>query len=391
MSNPLQTQFNDLRTTLNSRHLERYDEIDIALTSLLSRYHFVLIGPPGTAKSMLIEDLTGIFDATIFKYLLTKYTTPEELFGPPDLKLIREGEFVRIIDGKLPTCHIAFIDEIFKGNSAILNSQLTIMNERQFDNGRKRIDVPLITLAGASNELPEGEELNALFDRFQFRKVVDYIHEPGNFVRMMTHDFDGDTLPEMSLDQLEAAQTEVLQVKVPTEVTDTVHEIRADLQLQGILPSDRRFRQSLRALQAFAWLAGRDVVDDSDFTILQHMFWTAPQEQKTVSRIILDHTNPLELEAQEIIDMVDEIAAALAEGLRAAAADEAQEQTLTKQGIEWFSRIRKLSEQQKTLARKATQQGRQIARIQQAKDRIVRVGSDIASKVIGIESLEGEI
>lgn len=391
MTSTQQTNFDGLRTTLNGRHLERYDEIDIAMVSLLARYHFVLIGPPGTAKSMLIEDLVNVFDARIFKYLLTKYTTPEELFGPPNLAKIREGEFERIIEDKLPTADLAYIDEIFKGNSAILNSQLTLMNERAFDNGRKRIKVPLITLAGASNELPEGEELGALFDRFHFRKVVDYIHEPGNFVRMMTHDFDGDELPSLTLSDLEEAQKEVNAVKVPTEVTDTVHEIRSDLRLQGIIPSDRRFRQSLQALKAFAWMSGRDTVDDSDFTILQHMFWTQPQEQKTVSRTILDHTNPLELEAQEIIDMVDEIAASLAEGLRAAQADASAEQTLTKQGIEWFGRIRKLSEQQKKLARKAEQQGRKIARISQAKDRIVRVGSEIGSKVIGLDSLDGDL
>jgi MoxR-like ATPase len=208
---------------------------------------------------------------------------------------------------------------------------------------------------------------------------------------MMTTDFDTLPLPEMSLADLTAAQTEVAAVSIPTEVTDTMNEIRTDLRLQGIIPSDRRFRQSLRSLQAFAWLNERDVVDDSDFTILQHMFWTAPQEQKSVSRVILDHTNPLELEAQEIIDMVDEIAASLAEALRAAAADSAAETTLTKQGIEWFGRIRKLSEQQRKLARKAEQQGRKIARINMAHDRIVRVGTDIGQKVIGLDSLDGDL
>jgi MoxR-like ATPase len=387
----LSIKFDALRGALNTRHVERYDEIDIALTSLLSRYHFVLIGPPGTAKSMLIEDLTTVFDATIFKYLLTKYTTPEELFGPPNLKAIREGEYIRITEGKLPECDLAFIDEIFKGNSAILNAQLTIMNERMFDNGRTRNPVPLITLAGASNELPDGEELNALFDRFHFRKVVDYIHEPGNFVRMMTSDFDALPLPNLSLAELQDAHNEVNAVDVPKEVTDTVQEIRSDLRLAGILPSDRRFRQSLRSLQAYAWLNDRDVVDDSDFTILQHMFWTIPQEAKTVSRIILDHTNPLELEAQEMIDLVDEIAAQLGEALRESKKGGEAEATLTKQGIEWFGRVRKLSEQQKKLARKAEQQGRKVARIQQAKDRIVRVGTDIGTKILNLDSLDGDI
>jgi MoxR-like ATPase len=265
------------------------------------------------------------------------------------------------------------------------------MNERMFDNGRTRNPVPLITLAGASNELPDGEELNALFDRFHFRKVVDYIHEPGNFIRMMTSDYDALPLPELSLPELQEAHAEVDAVRVPKEVTDTVQEIRSDLRLAGILPSDRRFRQSLRSLQAYAWLNHRDVVDDSDFTILQHMFWTIPQETKTVSRIILDHTNPLELEAQEMIDLVDEIAAQLGEALRESKKGGEAEASLTKQGIEWFGRVRKLSEQQKKLARKAEQQGRKVARIQQAKDRIVRVGTDIGTKILNLDSLDGDI
>ena len=381
-------KFVELREGLNQRHFERYDEIDIALNAILSRFHFVLIGPPGTAKSMLIEDLTNVFDGDMFKYLLTKYTTPEELFGPWDLNLLKQGKYERIVDGKLPDSEVAFLDEIFKANSAILNALLTAMNEREFDNGTQRIRIPLITVAGASNELPEGEELNAMFDRFHFRKVVDYIREPSNFMKMLQYDPADTQLPTITIQELHQAQADIKNVEVSKEITETVHAIRADLQLEGIIPSDRRFRQSLTVLRSHAWLDERDHVDDTDFTILQHMLWTQPQEQKPVSRVILTHTNPLELEAQEIIDLVDEIAHDLQQAVQKAKSNPDEAQNLAKQGIEWFTRTKKLGENVKKLEQKAKRQNRNVPRITQARDRLVEVARAIGQQTIGLDTFE---
>lgn len=388
-TNPtVRDKFVELREGLNQRHFERYDEIDIALNSFLCRYHFVLIGPPGTAKSMLIEDLTNTFHGKMFKYLLTKYTTPEELFGPWDLSLLKQGKYERIVDGKIPTADAAFLDEVFKANSAILNSLLTAMNERAFDNGTNRMPIPLITVAGASNELPEGEELNAMFDRFHFRKVVDYIREPTNFMSMLQYDPESITLPSITTEELLEAQNELAQVNIPKEITETIHAIRADLDLEGIVPSDRRFRQSLKVLQAHAWLDERDTVDDADFSILQHMLWTQPQEMKPVSRVILTHTNPLELEAQEIIDMVDEIAHDLTQAVQRANSNPEEAQNLAKQGIEWFTRTKKLGETIKKLEAKAAKQGRNVPRIAQARDRLVQVARNIGQQTIGLDTFD---
>lgn len=387
-SQSVRDKFVELREALNQRHFERYDEIDIALNAFLTRYHFVLIGPPGTAKSMLIEDMTNVFQGNMFRYLLTKYTTPEELFGPWDLSLLKEGQYERIIREKLPSADVAFLDEIFKANSAILNSLLTAMNERMFDNGTQRIRIPLITVAGASNELPEGEELNAMFDRFHFRKVVDYIREPSNFMSMLQYNPEDVQLPTITVDELREAQKEVDQVTIPKEVTETIHAIRADLDLEGIIPSDRRFRQSLSVLRAHAWLDERDVADDADFTILQHMLWTQPQEMKPVSRVILSHTNPLELEAQEIIDLVDEIAHDLQQAVQRANSNPEEAQNLAKQGIEWFTRTKKLGETVKKLEAKAKKQGRNVPRINQARDRLVQVARNIGQQTIGLDTFE---
>src|SRR3990172_9223884 len=161
-------QLRCIRDELAQTFLERSEVIDGALAALLAGQHVLLIGPPGTAK-----------------WLLTKFTTPEELFGAVSLRALENDEYRRVTTHKLPEAHIAFLDEVFKANSSILNSILTLMNERRFHNGRDPIDVPLITLFGASNELPEEDELQALYDRFLLRFVVGYVKEDFRFLRML--------------------------------------------------------------------------------------------------------------------------------------------------------------------------------------------------------------
>lgn len=137
----------------------------------------MLLGPPGTAKSELGRRLSSVCGdgGIFFERLLTRFSVPEELFGPLSMKGLENDEYVRQIDGYLPTATVAFVDEVFKANSAILNSLLTILNERLFDNGNKRVEVPLLCLVGASNELPESEELDALYDRFLLRSCVEQV------------------------------------------------------------------------------------------------------------------------------------------------------------------------------------------------------------------------
>src|SRR3954469_5653158 len=257
-----QEKLKTLREELRQMFLERGELIDGALSALVCSQHVLIIGPPGTAKSMLADEICRrIEGANYFQWLLTRFTTPEEIFGAVSLKALEQDDYRRVTTRKLPEAHIAFLDEIFKANSSILNAILTLINERLFHNGKEVARVPLLTLFGASNELPEEEELTALYDRFLLRFVVGYIAEDFRFLRML----ESNKSPErttLTLAELLEVQNQVRQVAIPAHVYRAIADIRRQLNKKNILASDRRYRQALAMLQAHAYVDGEKKVHE---------------------------------------------------------------------------------------------------------------------------------
>ncbi|KAG2429170.1 hypothetical protein HYH02_014105 [Chlamydomonas schloesseri] len=275
--------------------VERDAEVRLLLLAAMAGEHILLIGPPGTAKSEVGRRLNALIDGTYFERLLTRFSVPEELFGPLSMRALEEDQYIRQVDGYLPTAEVAFIDEIFKANSAILNTLLTLINERLFDNGNRRVPVPLISMVGASNELPESEELDALYDRFLVRRAVRQV-SPSGVAQMLTY-YSGSegsasaaaqraaSIPQSMLltradiDSCKAAA--LSSVRVPPAVIQMVTDLRTYLQEKMEPPvyvSDRRLVKSIQLLQVAAYCNGRESVTEYDCLLLQHVLWQRPEQ-----------------------------------------------------------------------------------------------------------------
>jgi MoxR-like ATPase len=299
-----------LRHELKGLFVERDEFVDGALAALLARQHVLLIGPPGSGKSMLVHALCErIAGASYFHWLLTKFTTPEELFGPVSLQGLEQDRYYRITDGKLPKAHIAFLDEIFQANSAILNALLSLINERIYHNDATPTPVPLNTLFGASNLLPESRDLDCLFDRFLFRYQVDYIEESDGFRSMLEAPDEVRGSAALSLADLEQARADAARVTLGEQVVASLTEIRSRIRGRGLVVSDRRFRLCLSGLRAHAYLAGRSCVEARDLRLLGHMLWSVPEERGPIEEIITAVVAPKLHAALQIMHQADDVVA----------------------------------------------------------------------------------
>lgn len=380
MSN-LSDKFIALEESVNNAVLERPEEVHTAILALLSRHHHFQVGPPGVAKSFLVEEIMsnigGLPKDGYFKWLMTKFTVPEELFGGPDFALLRDkGIYKRVTDKKLPTAHFAFIDETFKAGSSILNSLLKIMNEREFDNVDDDPAVPLLSLFGASNELAATNELDALADRFMFWHYVQPVKDISSFMAMLGSDHKrGEKI--VTLDEIVTAQAEVAQVVIPDDVKKVLWDLRQKFAEAEITVSDRKFYNSLAVIKAEAWLDGRDQAEISDTKSLQHCFWRDPAQIAPVRKIVLDLADPLEKEA---LDLLADLNKAY-EQYTTALKDSSSRSEKVKASVELVGKLQNVRAEAEVLKQKQETIGRRCAAITRVEKRRKEISAEMSESM----------
>lgn len=306
----LQAKFAETEDSMNGRLVERGVLTRVLLLALIGKLDVFGLGEPGVAKTLSVTTLADHIEDLpsngYFWRLLTKFSTPPELFGPPDLAAMDEGVWRHQTDNTMVDALFVLLDECFKANSAILNALLTIMNEGVFHN-----DVPVESNNWVrfclSNEMPQGEELNALFDRLDFRVIVERIQSSSGFVQMLKSKALGPIVPTLTVADITAAQDEVKKVEISDDVYDGILTLRNNLKKDGVEPSDRRFARSLEVIRASAWLRGSNVAEIDDMRDLRHVLWSTRDEKGTVDVNVLQLASPLDAKAMELRDEVDKL------------------------------------------------------------------------------------
>jgi MoxR-like ATPase len=298
-----------IETEMRMQFINRDVEIRGMLLGALTKENVMLLGPPGTAKSVMASRFASYLNSNHFEWLLTQFTTPEELFGPIDMAMLEQSVYRRLTISKLPEADTAFLDETFKGGSAILNTNLKILGpERTFHNNGVPVKVPLIFAIGASNELPEDDEgLAALYDRFMLRYHVTYIDQVERFEDLLRMPDE----PVRYVEPMDVAElrTDIEAVKLLTMSEDAIDSYKMlweTLIKEGFHFSDRRYRQAMKIMAATSWLNGEvEIVSDSLLS-LENVFWDEPNQIRDIKQIVRSCVNPYEARAQEILEAARE-------------------------------------------------------------------------------------
>ena len=316
-------RFKQLLGEMNRGIYEKETEISLSLLAALAGESIILLGPPGVAKSMVARQLKTAFrEAQSFEYLMSRFSTPDEIFGPVSIQKLKTSDtYERAVEGYLPTADVVFLDEIWKAGPAIQNTLLTVINEKIFRNGNREMHLPLKLLVAASNELPaKGEGLEALWDRFVIRIESRPIKLEKNFRAMLLEaptdflgptDFTDSTDSSGSMGKSDSADfsdlkitaeeyaewaEKISKIGVKIEVLDAISAIRKSLRAvnvdeaaerRNIYVSDRRWKNIVRLLRTSAFMQDREEVDICDLLPIYHCLWQEPEERDAIRNIVI--------------------------------------------------------------------------------------------------------
>jgi MoxR-like ATPase len=290
---PLNERLRSVAGSLERQFLGKDELIRLLLVAVVAGEHCVLLGPPGTAKSALIRSLAELVQARYFEYLLTRFTEPNELFGPVDIAAFREGTYRRNTAGMLPEAEIVFLDEAFKANSAILNALLTLLNERTVTSGGQVIQCPLISVFAASNEVPSDETLNAVFDRFLLRVHSDNL-DAYHFSELLQRGIEHESrrmaseklAPVVDARELhELGRSFGARLRFSDAFLSTYKTLVFQIRAEGVTVSDRRVVKLLKLFAASAYIDGRDEADLSDLFVLKHI-WNSQDQAAILEGVV---------------------------------------------------------------------------------------------------------
>lgn len=289
---------------------EREVEIDLLVRSIVARSHPLFIGEPGVAKSLMSRTfMQHVSNAEMFEVLMAKDTPSDQVLGPVSLLALEKDEFRRITTNKLPEAEVAFLDEIFKANSTVLNALLSIINERIFHNNGHSMKVPLWTCIGASNELPgsDRQDLNAFRDRFGVTKMVEHVRTTDGLKQVIEGQIARARANAPAIEntvlakaEIEAMQDAATAVNVPPNVMKALAELRTRAEGENLTISVRRLYEGVKLMQAAAALTKRDEVTTEDMKVFEHVLWSDPEDHGTAYELTLEYAGAVAKKAAKL-------------------------------------------------------------------------------------------
>jgi MoxR-like ATPase len=365
-------KFLTLEEVMNEVVLERHAEIHTGILAFLSGRNHLQLGPPGVAKSYLVDQfmlrIAGCEDEdSYFKWQLNKYTQPEELFGGPLFDVLRDqGAYKRNTHRKMPRAKVAFLDEVYKGSSSIINTLLLMIHEGEFYNHDDDPHIPLMTVFGASNEGPQLDAgLAAFHDRFMFRHEVEKVRDITSFMQMLTTPPNPEPEKIISLEDIAEAQALISQIVLPDTVLQALWNLRTELEKKDLGVSDRRFNLVTRVIQAEAFLNGNNIAEVSDTKPLQHIMWEDPANRDEVRKIVLDLADPLEKAAVALLEDLNK----LFDDYKKAIRDSSNKVEISALTAETWTNLKEIGKQISSLEEEQEKIGRKCRVIEQLAER----------------------